>query len=316
VTSSKSQTSTEQATGPWGPQANALEQAFQDAMSAYGKSSGATAPTNFTAQMTPQQLQTFRQMIGYGNGAIGDAQGVSSAGTNMLNAGSNAASGALTALGGFDPSKTNNPQALVDSANQFVAGQNIPAQVKAAMQQGVETARDVTLPGMESAAAGNGNINSSRTGLSEGIVQRGLGEQAANLNNSLTGQAFGQGLGLAQTQASGNNSALLSALQSEGSLGGSLASTGAGAVGAGINDANGLFGLAQSAGTGLQQNNQLGLTNQLQQYEAAKSSPFDSLNQLMNIIGSRSWGSTGSGSSTTTSTPSWMQSIGGILSMF
>jgi hypothetical protein len=316
LSSSTQQTNSSQSTGPWGPQAGTLEQAFADAMNQYQKASGMNAPANFTAQMTPQQLQTYKSMLGYGGANMGNATGVQDTGMNMMGTGANAASGALTSLGGFNPAASNNPADLIKSATQFAQGQNIPAQVKAAMQQGVETARDVTLPGMESAAAGNGNINSSRTGLQEGIVQRGLGEQAANLNNSLMGQAFGNGLNLAENQASTNNAQTLQGLNTAGAIGTNLAANGAAGVGQGINDANGLYALMQGGGAGLQQNNQLGLTNALQKYQAGVSSPFDALNGLMNIIGSRSWGSESNGSSTTTSTPSWMQSIGGILSAF
>jgi hypothetical protein len=49
------------------------------------------------------------------------------------------------------------------------------------MQGATETARDVTMPGIEQNAAMTGNTNSTRTGIADGLVQRGLAEQSANL---------------------------------------------------------------------------------------------------------------------------------------
>jgi hypothetical protein len=60
--------------------------------------------------------------------------------------GTSATSGALNGLAPSTLSAANNTQSLIDSANKYVQGQNIPAQVAQATQQANETARDVTLP--------------------------------------------------------------------------------------------------------------------------------------------------------------------------
>jgi hypothetical protein len=308
---SKSDTQSQQTTSPWAPQASALTSAFTNAQSAYGKASDAVAPNNFTAQMTPEQLATFQQMVGYGgNSAIPNAEAAT--GTGLLNSGASGATGALNTLGAFNPSATNSPAAIAAGANTYASGIDIPSQVQAAMRDATNTARDVTLPGMESAAAGNGNINGSRTGLAEGLVQRDLANRAADTSATLRANAYNTGAGLTANALGANNEAALAAATGAGALGSNLASSGASMGSNSINDQGNLFTLAGQGGAGLQQNNQLGLTNELQQYQSKVASPYDSLNGLMSIIGSNNWGSNSSGTSNTTTTPSAFQTIGGL----
>lgn len=318
MTESTSTQNSSSSSSPWGPQANELTTAFNNAQAAYGKASGAVAnlPQNFTAGMTPEQLQTFGSMVGYGNSGIPNASAVTNAGLGNLATGSGAAAGALNTLGAFNPSATNNIGTAVDGAKTFANGLDIDGAVKNAMLPAMQEMRDVTLPGMESSAAGSGNINSSRTGIAEGIAQRGLAEQAAGLASNMYNNAYNTGAGISATQSNQNNNAALQAATSQGYLGSNLGANGAAQVGSGIGDAGNLFTLAAQGGAGLQQNNQLGLTNALQQYEAQTSSPYDALNGLMQIIGSRSWGSNSTGTQTTTSQPSMLQTIGGIASIF
>jgi hypothetical protein len=190
-----SQTTQQQSsTTPWAPQGAALQTGFDAAGNALQQSQAAAAngaPTNYTAQFDPALLSQFQHMLGYANGT--NTNGLNSAGNTSATNGANASGAALSQLTGYDPTKANNPSSLIDQANQYVSGQNIPGQVKAAMQSGVETARDVTLPGIQQNAAIGGNTDSSRNGIAQGLVQRGLAEQASNLQNSLSGQAFGQG---------------------------------------------------------------------------------------------------------------------------
>jgi hypothetical protein len=308
-----SQTSSDnKTTTPWAPQAAALQTAFTGANDALGQSQQAQAPTDFTAQFTPDQLSTFKSMLGYANGNQTPAQTAAAAGTNMAN-GTSATTGALNGLSSFNPGDTNNTQSLIDSANQYVKGQNIPAQVQQAMQQATETARDVTLPQISQNAQMSGNTNSSRTGIAEGLVQRGLAENAQNMTGALTSQAYTNGLNLANTQANQNNSATLSALTNAGTIGNASTNTGVNAGTSAINDQSGLFNMAASAGKGEQDANQANLTNQQQQYQSQLSSPFAALQQYMGIVGSNNWGSNSSGTSTTQSNPGALQMLGGLL---
>jgi hypothetical protein len=227
--------------------------------------------------------------------------------------GTNATSGALSGLSTYNPSATNNPQALTDAAQKYVEGQNIPAQVAQATQSANEMARDVTLPQISQNAAINGNTNSSRTGIAEGLVQRGLAENAQNMTGALSSQAYTNGLNLAETQANQNNTNSLSALTSAGTLGNAATNSGVNAGTSAINDQSGLYNIAASAGKGEQDANQANLTNQQQQYQSQLQSPFAALQQYMGIVGSNNWGSNSTGTQTTTTNPSALSTVGGLL---
>jgi hypothetical protein len=310
---SSSQTAnTQSSSTPWAPQAAALTDAFNNAQTAYGQSSQAKAPTDFVAQFTPDQLKTFQSMLGYANGNTSPAT-TSATGAALQNAGTAATQGALTGLSNYDPTKLNNTQSISDAAKQYADGQDITAQTNKAMQAAREQVRDVTLPGISQNAAQTGNTNSSRTGIAQGLVDRSLSENAQDTYNSLYSNAYSNGLNLASSNANANNANSLGALSSAAGAGTNAANSGVNASSAGINDQTNLFGLANTAGSGQQAANQANLNNQSAQYASQVSSPYASLQQLMSIIGSQKWGQDTTGTSTTTSNPSALSMIGGLL---
>lgn len=257
--------------------------------------------------MTPEQLATFRQMIGYGsNNALPSQFGQT--GSGLLSGGASGALGALNSLGGFNP----NMGDIASGAKQYASGLDIPGAVNNAMLVGRQQARDVINPGIEADAAGTGNINSSRTGIAQGLVDRGLAEQGAGLASSMYNDAYGTGAGL----ASANNAQRLQAMTSQGALGSNLATGGYGIGSGSINDQGNLFNLAGQGGAGLQGAQQDNLTNLMQRYQSQVSSPYDAINQYFGLVGNQIYGqsSTGTSNSTTTSTPSALQTIGGLMS--
>lgn len=266
----------------WQPQVNALTTAFNQAGGALSNAQSYTAPTGTAANLN-------------GNGAL------SNNGVNLSNNGTNAAASGLDSLVNYNASGTNNPSMLIDSAKQFVAGQNIPAQVKAAMQNATETARDVTLPGIGQNAAIGGNADSSRRGIAEGLVQRGLAEQSANLENAMTGQAFGQGLSLAQTQANNNNGLNLNAANAAAGQGNSVANTGSNVYSGALNNTGTANNINQS-----NYNNNVG-------------NAYAALMPYMQLFGGTNWGTThttngstqtqGTGTQTTQNDPGPMSTI-------
>lgn len=309
--SSTQETSKNESTTPWAPQAAALTDAFGKAQTAYGQSSQAQAPTDFTAQFTPDQLNVFKSMMGYGNNT--STAGTSATGGALQTAGTNATTGALSGLGSYDPTKLNNTGSLVDAANQYVSGQNIDGQVNDAMLNARQQARDVTLPQIDQNAALTGNSNSSRTGIADGLVQRGLAEQSANLGATLRNSAFQNGLSLASYNANANNAQHLGALTGAAGAGTNAANSGVNAASSAINDQGNLYNLAGTGATGEQQANQANLDNQQQQYQSQVQAPYASLQQLMGIIGSNNWGSNTQGTATTTKTPGAFDILGGLL---
>jgi hypothetical protein len=309
-----SNTQTEnKSTTPWAPQASALQNGFNAASGALSQSqaAAANAPTNYVAQFDPALIGQFQNMLNYANS--NNTGALNGAGNTAATSGANASSAALSQLLGYDPTKMNNPQTLIDQANQYVAGQNIPAQVKAAMQQATEQARDVTMPGIAQGAAVSGNSDSSRRGIAEGLVQRGLAEQSANLSNSLAGQAFGQGLGLASNNANANNQAALSAASNAANAGNSALNAGSNAISNAISGQGALFGMGSNAGQGLTAAQQAQLDNQQAQYQAGINNPYASLAPYMQLVGSQLYGSNTTGTTEKQENPGALAIIGGLL---
>jgi hypothetical protein len=303
---------------PWAPTQGALQNAIPGLTQAYNQSTAnnaATQPSGFVAQMTPQQLQTFQSMIGFG-GNLSPATTALNAGTNLTGTGTTGTNAALSALEGYNPALANNPAALSSAANQMVAGENIPAQVEQLMLPQIQQAQQVTLPGIDSAAAGTGNTNSSRTGIAQGLVQQGLAEQDQSLAGALTGQAYTNALNTAENQAATNNAQALGGYTTLGGLGTNAANLGVGALGEGVNNASTLFNIAGAGGTGLQSGNQLNLNEQLAQNQWGTQNPFASMQQYLPYLESMAalgGQSQQTGSSTSTTTPSALSQIASIL---
>jgi hypothetical protein len=182
-----------------------------------------------------------------------------------------------------------------------VAGQNIDGQVNDAMLNAKQQARDVTLPGIQQNAAISGNADSSRSGIAQGLVERGLAEQSANLGSTLRNAAYGQGLQLAQQQAQNNNTGTLSALQSLGVVGTQDANAGANVFGSSLNNT----GTANN----INQNN----------YGNGVQNAYAALQNYMKLIGGTNWGQTtsttgnsqtnGVGTSSTQNDPGMLSNI-------
>jgi hypothetical protein len=266
----------------WQPQVAALTNAFNQAGGALGNAQSVAGPQQTAADLT-------------GNGALANN------GVSLSNNGTAGAYSAITGLQGYDPTKQNNASSLIDTANQYVAGQNIDGQVNDAMLNAKQQARDVTLPGIQQNAAISGNADSSRSGIAQGLVERGLAEQSANLGSTLRNAAYGQGLQLAQQQAQNNNTGTLSALQSLGVVGTQDANAGANVFGSSLNNT----GTANN----INQNN----------YGNGVQNAYAALQNYMKLIGGTNWGQTtsttgnsqtnGVGTSSTQNDPGMLSNI-------
>jgi hypothetical protein len=136
-----------------------LSQAWQSASNAMGQANNAPAPSGFTAQMTPEQLNTFRQMVGYNSAAPGTQANV---GANLTGMGTGGMSAAFNSLNNFK--QTGDVNSTIADATQYANNPAISGMVQAAMRDATQTAHDVTLPGIEQNAAMTGNTNSKPHG--------------------------------------------------------------------------------------------------------------------------------------------------------
>lgn len=247
-------------------------------------------------------------MLGYANNNNVSAANAAT-GDALAGSGTAGATGALSGLMNFNPGDATDSN--ITNASKYADNPALSGMVDATMRDARRQVSEQALPGIDRAAAVTGNTNNSRAGIAQGLVERGLAEKTADVSAGLRGDAFNHGLDLASTDNRFNTSAMLDALSRAGGLGGSLAGAGVAARSGSIADRGALFDMANMGGAGVQAAGQASLDNTNARYQSAVNSPFDALRNYMSIIGSNNWGS--QGSSTTTSTPSAWQIIGGLM---
>jgi len=303
------QQNTTSVSNPWSAQAPYLQQGFSTAADALKKSQAAQAPTDFLAQFTPEQRAAFGSMFNTGMQPGATASGTAAANT-LNNAGAASTAGGLYGLGNWQPGMTS--QGVMNDANMFANNPAIGGQVDAAMRDSTRNASENVLPQLQRQAAGTGNLNSSRNAISQGIVQRGLADQAGDISANLRANAFNQGLNTATTVGSSNDSNSLAALMGRISGGNSAVSTGTGAGVGAVGQQGGLYDIAQEGINGQLGADQANLSNQAARYASNTRSPFAGMQDYWNIVGGQNWGGTKQeqGTATTQDNPSTMAQIG------
>jgi hypothetical protein len=300
-----SSTTTKSDSGPWAAQQPYLMNLFGNAQSNYNQNM-ATGPYQGNYYAAPQQAQ----YDAYGNAIsqAGVAQGVNS---NIMSTGQNIAAegagGATNALGNLQNfANTNQTQNTINSAQQYAAGEDIPGMVKAGMAAANRNAAESDIPNIYRAAAASGGLNSDRAALAQGVVERGLGEQAQNLTAQYQNQAYQNGLSNAQqTNAQG-----LQAYSQLGSLGSELNNLGTNQQTTAINNQGAINNQQQGAANGLQGLDQNTINNLLAKYQGQLGFGTDQLTALKNILG----GNYGSqDNKTTQNNPSALSTIGSLI---
>jgi len=295
---------------PWSVQQPYLKSAWEQAQNLYGKTDQNRYEGDQLAQMTTEQLDNFRNMIGFGNNLSGPnaAMGI---GQDTAGAGYSALQNSLSGLANYKP------QGGVDSniaaATAYANNPAVDGMVQGAMRDATRQVSEQALPQIARQSAATGNTLGSRSALSQGLVQRGLADATADTSASIRGNLFNQGLQLAEQGRQFDNSSYLQSLGAAASQGNSAITGGIGGMGAGINMAGNMFGMAGAGGAGLQQNNQLGIDNSKGMMEYANGTQWQNLQNLWSIVGSNNWG--GQQNGTKTSTPSMWSTIGSGLGM-
>lgn len=314
---SKKETSTSQSSAtsaPWAPQIPYLQNAFSEAQKLYGQGTDNLYSGQQLAQFNPDQLATFQSMLDYGgsSGIPGQSQ---AAGTSLLGAGQGALGSSLSGLQGFTPSGST--ESNIAAANQYADNPAIGGMVDAAMRDSVRNASESVLPALARQSAAGGNLNSSRTAISQGLVQRGLADQAGDISAGLRGNAYSQGLNLAQQGSQFNDTAILDALKSGGALGSGASGMGLGALQSAMGQQGTLFDMANAGGAGIRAGQQAGIDNAKMMSEYASGAPFDLLAKYFGIVGNTGYGSQTTGTQTGTKTSSDpMGSIGAGMNIF
>jgi hypothetical protein len=294
------QTSTSTST-PWGPQGDALKGAFGDAQSVYDSQKGTPYyQGNTYASMDPLTSQGIGANAGFATGAgAGAASDVLASGNPLLAAGGQGLSAyqKLAGMAGTDPTQGNIASAGAYANNPFLDGQ-----IDAASRDVTRNLNENQLPGLNEAATGSGNMNSSRAGVAEGIARRGAADQIGDIASNMRGQAYQSGLGLAES----GRTADMNGLATAGSGFGSTFGQGLGAIGQGLADTYGNNNQLISGGQLNQQDAQGADTAAFNKWSGNDNRQNDLLNRYMSIIGSQNWG----GSATSTQPgPSMFQTL-------
>lgn len=96
------------------------------------------------------------------------------------------------------------PENINEIAGQFVDNDLLNSQIEAATRDDVRNFTENVMPNIDRNAATGGNVGSSRTGVAQGIAQRGTEERISDTAASMRGQAYGNALNQAMGLASGN----------------------------------------------------------------------------------------------------------------
>jgi hypothetical protein len=196
----------------------------------------------------------------------------------------------LVAAGSAD-----NTAAITSAAGKYAANPYVDAMIDANSRDVVRNLNEGTLPAINRAASGTGNINSSRTGVAEGIARRGAEDRVADISSTIRGQAYDRGL----TLASADQDRRLGALSTAANAYGSLAQTGIGALTAGANAGYGAFDRINDANAIEQQDRQGQLDADFKSWVGNDTRASDLLQRYFQIVGGNQWGSEGTSTGTT-----------------
>jgi hypothetical protein len=288
---------------PWAPQGAALQGAFNSAQDNYNaKKDTPWYQGDLYATLDPTTKAALQQMQGFqtGQGAT-NANTVTSAGQSLVNPGAyTGAIGNYGAAASADPTQGN-----IAAARQYADNPAINGMVDAASRDVSRNLYEGALPGIDRAASGSGNLNSTRAGVQAGIAQRGAQDQIGDISANIRGAAYDKGLGLAEGARSTNLSALG---QTAGLYGGALGQ-GLGAIGQG--NALSLGNLDSSIKAGqIGQADRQGVDNAgLKAWTGNDNRANDLLQQYYSIIGNKNWG--GTSTKTDTSTQSILSQLVG-----
>ena len=292
----KKTTSTQQAdTGPSKFQQPFLSQAFGAAQSNYNAQKDTPYFQGDTfAGMSPEQKATLDKLKGYATGqGLDTANQLSTVGQGLVGNAKKATDSLdqFKTLAGTDATTANIAGATRYAANPFIDGQ-----IDAASRDVSRNLNENLIPGIDRAASGSGNINSSRAGVASGIAQRGAADRVADISAQFRGQAYDRGLTLAQGDRGQNLDALSTAARGYSDLTGQ----GISAIGQGADATYKAFGAAAGADSAQQQDRQGGLDAALEKWKGMDSRQWDLLNRYFGVVGSNQWGQSASTSGTGT----------------
>lgn len=301
----RQKTTTKTNMGPWGPQQPYITDAFREAQNTYRSKAGTPfyeGPLH--AGLDPMTGRAIDLTGDYatGRGAM-LADGTGSVAANLLGL-DDSFMGALDAYAGsagVDPVEAN-----LAAAGRYADNPQIDGMIDAASRDVVRNLSEDVLPGINRDAVATGNINSSRTGVAEGIARRGAEDRIADISASFRGAAFDRGLELAEGSRRFNTDSMGRAA----SMFGDALDLGRGFSGSASDLAYTNLGNLQKAGMVRQGDAQGQMDADYARWQGQDLRPSDLLARYYGIVGANQWGQEGTTTQKTSGGPGL---VGGLI---
>lgn len=266
------------------------------------------------ASLNPFQISSANNLGTFSNNTANNPYMTMGAGNaNLVNGamyGANAAN-IFNQYSGADPT-----QSILGNANQYANNPYINGLIDASSRDVVRNLYENDIPGINRAASGTGNMNSTRAGVQSAIAQRGAGDRLADLSSQIRSQFFGKGLDMAQNQYNQNLQNSLAAnsqLYNAANLGNTL-------INSGQSQATTNFNQGQNAGAMFQTQNQNELNANKAQFDESQQNLLRALATISGVAnGGTGWSggpTSTSGTSSTVNTPSIASVAGSLLKSF
>lgn len=271
---------------PWEPQGNALKDIFSKAGDLFANKSGTPFyEGDLYANMDPATADAIRSMISYSqNKGANAADQVSDAGADLLDP-----NGLKSSIQDYQKAAGADPtQANIEAARQYANNPAVDGMIDAASRDVRRNLYETELPGIDRAATGTGNINSTRAGVASAIAQRGAGDRVADISAGIRGDAFNRGLSMAEGSRQFNTSAM----GNVAGLYGQQFNQGMGAIDAGRAMTFGNYDAAANGGARFQADAQGQNDADFARWQGADNRESDLLNRYMGIVGANNWGGT------------------------
>jgi hypothetical protein len=274
----------EAANSPWKAAQPYISGEFQGAQDALHTALGmGTYSGPRVAGLNPYQTQGADQTAAYANGnGINTANQFYNTGMGLSQTGSQYGTNAQGLLTAAQQDPT---QGFMNYANGLANSDMATQMIDAANRDASRNLNESQLPSLAMSAAGSGNTDSTRTGVTQAILQRNASEQMADTAANIRSSLFNTGLQTAQSQYNANSDRALNANQQIGNayqLGSSALLNGQQANGNNFDQLNAAGGLYQG-----QQQNEYSAAQQ--QFQEQQSTPMNLYGQYMNVINGK-WG--------------------------
>jgi len=225
-----------------------------------------------------------------------------------LNAGANFGNNAQGIFNQFSGDPT---QQILANANQYADNPYVDGLIASSSRDVVRNLYENQLPGIDRAASGGGNLNSTRAGVESAIASRGAADRLADMSSDIRGRFFGQGLDASRSQYNQNLQNMLQANQGLMQAG----QFGLDSLGTAQNMASMGFNQGQAAGDVFRNYDQSMLDANKAQFDEGMGNRARILELLSGLGTSGANWRGGASRGTQTSTPSMAEQIGRVASI-